>query len=160
MGRTGRAMLRQHLTQGSNAIDIVAVNDLTAIDDVAYLLRYDSVHGRLPMPVIVDGNMLCYGERRVPLYGEASPRDLPWKEHEVDVVIDSTGAFTERHEAAAHLTAGAHRVLIGAPSPDADFDLVIGVNEQDFDPGRHHVISNASCTTNSLAPVLKLLLDE
>jgi glyceraldehyde 3-phosphate dehydrogenase/glyceraldehyde-3-phosphate dehydrogenase (NAD(P)) len=160
MGRTGRAMLRHHLTRGSNTIDIVAVNDLTAIDDVAYLLRYDSVHGKLPMPVTTDGNTLCYGERRIALYGEASPRDLPWKELGIDVVIESTGAFTARQDAAGHLTAGAHRVLIGAPSPDADFDLVIGVNEQDFDPGRHHVISNASCTTNSLAPVLKLLLDE
>jgi len=160
MGRTGRGMLRRHLTEGSDVINIVAVNDLTAIDDLAYLLRYDSVHGKLPEAVETDGDNLCYGDRRVAVSQQANPRDLPWNELGIDVVIDSTGAFTARDDAAGHLTAGAHRVLIGAPSPDADFDLVIGVNEADFDPGRHHVISNASCTTNSLAPVLKLLLDE
>lgn len=160
MGRTGRGMLRHYLTTGSDAIDIVAVNDLTDIDDVAYLLRYDSVHGKLPHPVSVDGDRLIYQDRSVVVHREAAPKDLPWRDERIDVVIESTGAFTARHDAAQHLTAGAHRVLIGAPSPDADFDLVIGVNEEDFDPGRHHVISNASCTTNSLAPVLKLLLDE
>ena len=159
MGRTGRGMLRHYFTQGSEEIEIVAANDLTAIDDVAYLLRYDSVHGRLPLPVEVDGDLLRYGDREVQLFGIASPRELPWQALNIDVVIDSTGAFTARSDAAQHLTAGAHRVLIGAPSPDADFDLVFGVNEQDFDPGRHHVVSNASCTTNSLAPVLKVLLD-
>jgi len=123
MGRTGRGMLRNFFTHGSEAIEIVAANDLTAIDDVAYLLRYDSVHGKLPMPVEVDGDRLRYGDREVRLYGIASPRELPWQELNIDVAIDSTGAFTTRSDAAQHLTAGAHRVLIGAPSPDADFDL-------------------------------------
>jgi glyceraldehyde 3-phosphate dehydrogenase/glyceraldehyde-3-phosphate dehydrogenase (NAD(P)) len=159
MGRTGRGMLRHFLTRGSDDYEIVAVNDLTGIDDVAYLLRYDSVHGKLPKPVEVAGEQLRYGNKEVRKYAIASPRELPWAAENIDVVIDSTGAFTTRADAAMHLTAGAHRVLIGAPSPDADFDLVFGVNEGDFDPGRHHVVSNASCTTNSLAPVLKILLD-
>ncbi len=160
MGRTGRAMLRRYLTGAEPDITVAGVNDLAPIDNIAYLLRYDSVHGKLPEPVVVDGQTLRYGDRSVRLSNIASPRELPWKELEVDVAIDSTGAFTAREDAAQHLTAGAHRVLIGAPSPDADFDLVFGVNEQDFDPGRHHVVSNASCTTNSLAPVLKVLIDE
>ncbi len=160
MGRTGRAMLRRYLTGDGEGFEVVGVNDLAPVDNIAYLLRYDSVHGKLPEPVQADGDQLCYGDKRVPLSNIATPRECPWKDLGVDVVIDSTGAFTAREDAAHHLTAGAHRVLIGAPSPDADFDLVLGVNEQDFDPGRHHVVSNASCTTNSLAPVLKVLLDE
>jgi glyceraldehyde 3-phosphate dehydrogenase/glyceraldehyde-3-phosphate dehydrogenase (NAD(P)) len=141
-------------------LDIVAVNDLAKIDDIAYLLRYDSVHGKLSDPVRVDGEFLCYQNHRIRYFSTSQISQLPWKEVGVDVAIEATGAATARPDAALHLTAGAHRVLIAAPSADADFTLVLGVNQHEFDPERHHVVSNASCTTNSLVPPLKVLLDE
>lgn len=160
MGRTGRFMLRRYLTgQAPEGLELVAVNDVADPEDVAYLTRYDSVHGRLPEPVTVDDGHLVCGGRRVRILNEPDPARLPWQELGIDTVIESTGAFTKRAAAAAHLEAGAARVLIGAPSPDADVTVVLGVNEGDYDAEAHRVISNASCTTNSLAPVLKVLDD-
>jgi glyceraldehyde 3-phosphate dehydrogenase/glyceraldehyde-3-phosphate dehydrogenase (NAD(P)) len=159
MGRTGRVMLRKLLTEPRGDLELVAVNDIADPADVAYLVKYDSVFGRLGADVRYADGMLEVGDRGVRLLRHADPLKLPWRDLGVEVVIESTGQFTERHEAAKHLTAGARRVLVGAPSPDADFTLVLGVNHEGFDPGRHFVVSNASCTTNSLAPPLKVLLD-
>ena len=164
MGRMGRCILRQYLDSarmkdGFAEIDLIAINDLASIDDIAYLLRYDSVHGKLSEPVVVEDDYIRYQNHRIRYVQTAIPRHLPWRELEVETVIEATGAHTSRHDAAEHITAGAHRVLIAAPSEDAEFTLCMGVNETSFDPGRHHVISNASCTTNSLVPALKILLD-
>jgi len=160
MGRLGRLMLRDFLTGRAPAgLTLAAVNDIAEPDDVAYLTTYDSVHGRLPEPVRVDAGDLVLGEHRVRILQQRDPAGLPWEELGVDLVIESTGQFTGREQAAAHLEAGAGRVLIAAPSEDADVTLVLGVNESDYDRDQHRVISNASCTTNSLAPVLKVLDD-
>lgn len=160
MGRTGRLMLRDFLTgQAPAGLTLAAVNDIAAPDDIAYLTTYDSVHGRLPEPVRLEDGHLVFGDQRIRVLQQRDPSHLPWGELGVDVVIESTGQFTGREEAAAHLQAGAGRVLIGAPSADADLTLVLGVNEGDYDPDRHRIVSNASCTTNSLAPVLKVLDD-
>jgi glyceraldehyde 3-phosphate dehydrogenase/glyceraldehyde-3-phosphate dehydrogenase (NAD(P)) len=159
MGRTGRLMLRRALSGAVPNLDVVAVNDIAAPDDVAYLMKYDSVHGRLNVPVAFEGGRLQIGDRSVHLFRERDPRSLPWRELSIDVVIESTGQFTERANAARHLDAGARRVLVSAPSPDADVTLVMGVNDPAFDARKHFVVSNASCTTNSLAPPLKVLID-
>lgn len=159
MGRTGRVMLRRWLAGDAADIDIVAVNDIIAVDNLAYLLRYDSVHGRLPWPISVVGDSLRIGERSIRCFSCRDPRELPWRELDIDVVIECSGQFTSREQAAQHIAAGATRVLIGAPSEDADVTLVLGVNHGDYDPARHQVISNASCTTNSLVPALMVLRD-
>lgn len=159
MGRTGRVMLRRLLLTNNWDLELVAVNDVAAPDDVAYLVKYDSVHGRLEERVAAEGGRLHVGEKSVALLGERDPGALPWADLGVEVVIDSTGAFTARADAAKHLDAGARRVLIGAPSKDADATLVYGVNHDTFDPDTHTVVSNASCTTNSLVPPLKVLMD-
>lgn len=159
MGRTGRVTLRTHLAAPHEAAEIVAVNDVMPIENLVYLLKYDSVHGRLPSSISSEGNDLLIGDRRIRYCHEADPHQLPWEELAIDSVIESTGRFTHREDAAIHLSRGARRVLVGAPSPDADFTLVLGVNHEQFDPSRHHVVSNASCTTNSLAPPLKVLND-
>jgi glyceraldehyde-3-phosphate dehydrogenase type I len=158
MGRTGRVMLRRFLTGTAPAnLELAAVNDIAEADDIAYLATYDSVHGRLPERVRLDEGALHYGNKRVPIFTAAEPERLPWGDLGVDVVIECTGQFTKRRDAMRHLAAGAGRVLVGAPSPDADVTLVLGVNPGDFDPDAHRIVSNASCTTNSLAPVLMLL---
>ena len=159
MGRTGRQLLRSVFAGNAPSVDVVAINDVAAPDDIAYLIKYDSVHGRLGAPVRLDGNRLYIGDRSVLLLRESKPRSLPWRELGVEIVIEGTGQFTDRAGAAAHLDAGARRVLITAPSPDADVTLVLGVNDRAFDPQKHFIVSNASCTTNSLAPPLKVLLD-
>jgi glyceraldehyde 3-phosphate dehydrogenase len=158
LGRTGRVMLRRFLTgDAPEGLELVAVNDLADADDIAYLTTYDSVHGRLATPVALEGDRLVFGERSVPIFRKPEPEGLPWGDLGVDLVIECTGAFTSRAGAARHLAAGARRVLIGAPAPDADVTIVLGVNPGDFDPEAHQVVSNASCTTNSLAPVLMVL---
>jgi glyceraldehyde 3-phosphate dehydrogenase/glyceraldehyde-3-phosphate dehydrogenase (NAD(P)) len=157
MGRTGRVMLRQWLSGYRDDVEVVAVNDILPADNLAYLLRYDSVHGRLPWQVQGSAGRLQIGEHEIRCLQNEDPATLPWGEMGIDVVIECTGLFTERELAARHLSAGAQRVLIGAPSSDADFVLVMGINESDFDPDSHHVVSNASCTTNSLVPALKVL---
>jgi glyceraldehyde 3-phosphate dehydrogenase len=158
-GRIGRNFFRALLHQGfaDRTVEVVAVNDLTSPNTNADLLKYDSTHGRLPEPVSVDGDHIVVGERRIRVLAEREPSALPWGDLGVDVVIESTGRFTSRVDAAAHLKGGASRVIISAPSPDADATFVIGVNDGEFDPDHHVVISNASCTTNCFVPMVHVL---
>ena len=155
-GRIGRLVLRAALKR-NEAIEFAAVNDITDAATLAHLLTYVSVHGVWPERFTSRDAALCVGGRSIPVLCEANPAKLPWKELGVDVVLECTGRFTERDKAAAHLHAGAKRVLVSAPAKGADATFVIGVNEETFDPGRHQVVSIASCTTNCLAPVLWVL---
>ncbi len=157
LGRIGRCVLRR--VRGDDGIEVVGVNDLAGIDDIAYLIRHDSVHGPYPGPVEADGTTLVLDGVRIPFSERRQPGDLPWGELGADVVVEATGVFRSRHDAAAHLDAGARKVILSAPSDNADTTLVLGVNHESYDPERHHVVSNASCTTNCLAPVLKVLDD-
>ncbi len=157
-GRTGRSFLRAAL-RSSHGLDIVAVNDLGAPEALARLFARDSVHGRYPDPVSLDGDRMVVGSQRITMLAEPEPKGLPWRDLGVDVVIESTGRNTGRARAAGHLEAGAGRVVISAPSGDADATLVMGVNEEQFDPAHHLVVSNASCTTNCLAVLAKVLDD-
>ena len=129
------------------------------MEDLAYLIKYDSVHGKAPFPVSYGEDYLTLGSHRLDIVNNRDPARIPWKEHGIDIVLECTGVFTKRAEAAAHITAGASKVIISAPSADADATFVMGVNEKSFDPKKHHIVSNASCTTNSLAPVAKVLND-
>jgi len=156
-GRIGRNMLRA--TAGRSEFEIVAVNDLTDASTLAHLLKYDSVHGKFPDTVTAGEGEIVIGGRSIKVLSARNPADLPWKDLGVDVVVESTGHFTKRDQAAGHLTAGARKVLISAPAAGADLTLCYGVNHQAYDPDKHHVISNASCTTNCLAPVAKVLND-
>jgi glyceraldehyde-3-phosphate dehydrogenase type I len=160
LGRIGRMVLRHYMEMRPKDVELVAANDLVPPDDLAYLLKYDSVHGRAPFRISPSGDGLSIGDVGLKIYAERDPAQLPWKKLGVDVVIESTGLFTKRELAAKHLEAGARRVIISAPSPDADITIIIGVNERQFRPEQHKVISNASCTTNSLVPPLKVMLDE
>jgi glyceraldehyde 3-phosphate dehydrogenase len=157
-GRIGRNFLRAALEQGAD-LDIVAINDVTSTATNAHLLRHDSTQGRFPGPVVVEGDDLIAGPWRMRALAEREPALLPWSELGVEVVIESTGRFTARADAAAHLKAGATRVIISAPAKDADGTFVVGVNDGDFDPQHHHVVSNASCTTNCFVPMVKVLDD-
>lgn len=159
-GRIGRNVLRAAKQAGADDIDFVAVNDLTDTKTLAHLLRYDSVHGRFAGTVEARDNALVVDGDEVRVLSEKDPAALPWRELGVDVVIESTGRFTKRADAAKHLEAGAKKVIVSAPGKDEDITIVLGVNEEKYDPANHHVISNASCTTNCLAPVVKVLLDE
>ena len=154
-GRIGRLVFR-HLYENPNT-DIVAVNDVTDPKTLAHLLRRDSVHGPFPVPVSERDGDLVAGPETVRVLAERDPAKLPWKEMQVDVVIESTGLFTKRDDAAKHLTAGARKVLISAPAKGDDLTIVMGVNDQLYDKNKHHVVSSASCTTNCLAPVVKVL---
>ncbi|MFI7275169.1 type I glyceraldehyde-3-phosphate dehydrogenase [Streptomyces sp. NPDC049879] len=157
-GRIGRATLRALLSRGSD-LEVVAVNDLTNPATLAHLLEYDSTLGRLPHPVTVEGDTLVTGDRRVRVLAERDPAALPWGDLGVDVVLESTGRFTSADAARAHLTAGAGRVLVSAPSSGADVTLAYGVNTGAYDPACHRIVSNASCTTNALAPLASVLDD-
>jgi glyceraldehyde 3-phosphate dehydrogenase (phosphorylating) len=156
-GRIGRNVLRASL--GDPALEFVAINDLTDAKTLAYLLKYDSVHGMLDVPVEAKDDHLLVDSRPIKILVQKDPKDLPWRDLGVDYVIESTGRFTNRDDAGRHLAAGAKRVIISAPSQDADVTLVLGVNEKTYDPKVHRVVSNASCTTNCLAPVAKILLE-
>lgn len=158
-GRIGRNVLRSAKQAGRTDLDFVAVNDLTDSATLAHLLRYDSVHGRYPGTVEVSDDGLVVDGDAIRVLAERDPAKLPWKEMEVDVVIESTGIFTARDKAALHLDAGARKVIISAPGKNEDITIVLGVNEDAYDPAAHDVISNASCTTNCLAPVVKVLLE-
>jgi glyceraldehyde 3-phosphate dehydrogenase len=159
LGRIGRMVLRHYVAVRPKDIELVVANDLVPTDDLAYLIKYDSVHGQLPFLVTAEKEAVHVGEVTVKITAEKDPAQLPWKRLGIDVVIESTGRFTKRELAAKHLEAGARRVIISAPATDADITVVVGVNENKFDPKNHHVISMASCTTNSLAPPLKVLMD-
>jgi glyceraldehyde 3-phosphate dehydrogenase len=156
-GRIGRNVLRASL--GDLALEFVAVNDLTDAKTLAYLLKYDSVHGVLDAAVEAKDDHLLINGKPLKILAQKDPKTLPWRDLGVDYVIESTGRFTEREGAGAHLSAGAKKVIISAPSKDPDVTLVLGVNEKTYDPKAHQIVSNASCTTNCLAPVAKVLLD-
>lgn len=157
-GRIGRVVFRAALKNPN--IEIVAVNDLTDANMLAHLLKYDSVHGTLNEDVSVDGDYLVVGGHKVRVIAERDPAQLGWGDLGVEVVIESTGRFTKREDAAKHLEAGAKKVIISAPATNEDITVVMGVNHDSYDPANHHVISNASCTTNCLAPFAKVLNDK
>ncbi|WP_017793645.1 type I glyceraldehyde-3-phosphate dehydrogenase [Leucobacter salsicius] len=157
-GRIGRGVLRAIMEQGSD-LEVVAINDLTDAATLAHLLARDSVYGKAPFDVSVDGDVLIVGERRIKIFAEQDPSQLPWGELKVDVVLESTGHFTSRKGASKHLEAGARRVLVSAPAKGADLTVVLGVNDDKFDAATHTIVSNASCTTNALAPLAKVLDD-
>jgi len=154
-GRIGRMFLRAALE--NRELEVVAVNDITDAPTLAHLLKYDSVHGPLPYRVKAEGNQIMLDGRAFTVLAERDPAKLPWATMGVQIVVESTGLFTKRDKAAAHLTAGARKVIISAPGDNADVTLCMGVNQEAYDPAHHHVISNASCTTNCLAPVAKVL---
>jgi glyceraldehyde 3-phosphate dehydrogenase len=157
-GRIGRNFVRA-LHASDHDIELVAINDLVSADANAHLLRYDSTYGRFSGEVEVRGDQLLIDGHSIRVVAERSPSELPWAEVGVDVVIESTGRFTSRVAAAAHVEAGASRVIVSAPSDDADATFVIGVNDADYDPAKHVVVSNASCTTNCFVPMVKVLDD-
>lgn len=156
-GRIGRAVFRAAL--GNPAIEIVAVNDLGDVATMAHLLKYDSVHGTLANEVSYEGDELIVDGKRVKVVAKPNPADLPWGELGVEIVVESTGRFTEADKAATHLAAGAKKVIISAPAKGDVKTIVMGVNEKSYDPAAHHILSNASCTTNCLAPFTKVLLE-
>ncbi|MBT2517710.1 type I glyceraldehyde-3-phosphate dehydrogenase [Streptomyces sp. ISL-90] len=157
-GRIGRNVLRALLERDTD-LEVVAINDLTEPATLAHLLKYDSSLGRLGRPVEVDGDTLVVDGRRIRVLAEREPSQLPWAELDVELVLESTGRFTAADAARGHLTAGAKRVLVSAPSADADVTIAYGVNTDAYDPAAHTIISNASCTTNALAPLAAVLDD-
>ncbi len=158
-GRIGRLVLRAAKQGGRTDLDFVAVNDLTDSKTLAHLLKYDSVHRRYPGTVEVSEKRLVVDGDEIQVFSERDPASLPWKELGVDIVVESTGRFRDREGAGKHLQAGARKVIISAPAKKEDVTIVPGVNQEIYDPENHHIISNASCTTNCLAPVVKVLLD-
>ena len=158
-GRIGRLVLRAAVLKGADDIEFVAVNDITDARVLGHLLKYDSVHGRFPAEVEVSDDSLIVGGRRIKVLSVRDPGELPWRDLGVEVVVESTGLFTQREKAALHLQAGAKKVVISAPAKNPDITVVLGVNHEKYDPSSHHIISNASCTTNCLAPVVKVLHD-
>lgn len=158
-GRIGRNYLRAELAKGTD-LEIVAVNDLSDPKALAHLLKYDSVTGRLDADVRVEGQNILVGDYKIKVLAERDPAALGWGDLGVDIVIESTGRFTDAKEAVKHIEAGAKKVLISAPATGEDATFVIGVNEHLYDPANHHIISNASCTTNCLAPLAKVFNDE
>jgi len=161
-GRIGRNVFRAALQKPGYGKDfeIVSVNDIAPIESLAYQLKWDSIYGKLGENVRVEGDSIVVGDRAVGVTQSRDPAEIPWSKLGVDVVIESTGLFTSREKAAKHLTAGARKVIISAPSKDSDVTIVLGVNFDAYDSAKHDVVSNASCTTNSLAPPSKIINDE
>jgi len=157
-GRIGRNVLRA--AQGNSDIDIVAINDLTDSATLAHLLKYDSVHGTFSADVKAQDGAILVNGKAIKVCSERDPANLPWKDLGVEIVIESTGLFTKRADAAKHIDAGARKVIISAPGKDVDLTVCMGVNESSYDPAQHHVVSNASCTTNCLAPVAKVIMEQ
>ncbi len=153
-GRIGRIVFRAGLKD--QEIEFLAVNDIANIETLAHLLKYDSIHGVLP-EVKVEGDTIITGERKVKIFNEKDPANIPWKKLGVDIVIESTGIFRDREGASKHLSAGAKKVIISAPAKGEDITIVMGVNHEKYKADEHHIISNASCTTNCLAPAVKVL---
>jgi len=158
-GRIGRNVLRAAVMAKQTTLEFVGVNDITDTKTLAHLLKYDSVHGRFPGTVEANGDNLVVNGREIRVTAIKEPEKLPWKEQGVELVLESTGRFTDRESAAKHLTAGAKKVVISAPAKGEDITICMGVNEKKYDAAKHHVISNASCTTNCLVPVVKVILD-
>ena len=157
-GRIGRNFFRAARSQGAD-LEFVAVNDLGSIDTMAFLLANDSVHGRLDAEVVATEQGIVVDGVEILVLSERNPADLPWGDLGADVVVESTGIFTSREKAGLHLEGGARKVIISAPSGDCDATFVVGVNDDDYDPERHHIVSNASCTTNCFVPMIKVLDD-
>ena len=157
-GRIGREVFRVAFTNPD--VEVVAVNDLTDAETLAHLLKYDSVHGTFPYEVTVDGDCIVVDGKKVQVLAQTDPAKLPWGELGVEIVVESTGRFTDGPKAAAHIEAGAKKVIISAPAKQEDITIVMGVNEDKYDPANHHIISNASCTTNCLAPFTKVLMEK
>ena len=158
-GRIGRNVLRAATMAKETSLEFVAVNDITDTKTLAHLLKYDSVHGRFPGTVEAKGDVLIVNGREIKVSAIKEPEKLPWKDLGVELVLESTGRFTDRDAAAKHLTAGAKKVVISAPAKGEDITIVMGVNHTKYDAAKHHVISNASCTTNCLVPVVKVVMD-
>ncbi len=157
-GRIGRNTFRAIYDRNlQDKVEVVAVNDLTDAKTLAHLLKYDSVHGRFQRDVRVEGDSIVVDGKAVKVFSEKDPANLPWKDLGVELVIEATGLFRERDKAAKHLEAGAKRVIISAPAKGEDITIVMGVNHDKYDPEKHYIVSNASCTTNCLAPVVKVL---
>ncbi len=154
-GRIGREVFRVNLDR--DLVDIVAINDLGDNHTLAHLLKYDSNYGTLDAEIETTEDSITVTGNKIPVYSQRDPEQLPWKDHNVDIVIEATGHFRDREGATKHLTAGAKKVVISAPGKDVDLTVVLGVNEEKFDTANHHIISNASCTTNSLAPAVKVI---
>ncbi len=160
LGRIGRLVLRHFIEYETDNVDIVAANDLTSIDDLAYLLKYDSVFGKAPFEVNYGEDFIEIDSKKIKIFNKKNPEDIPWKDLGVDIVLECTGVFRRREDSAKHIKAGASKVIISAPSKSADLTIVLGVNENKYDSEKHEIVSNASCTTNSLAPAVKVLDDE
>ena len=158
-GRIGRNVLRAATMAKETSLEFVAVNDITDTKTLAHLLKYDSVHGRFPGTVEAKGDALVVNGREIKVSAIKEPEKLPWKDLGVELVLESTGRFTDRDAAAKHLTAGAKKVVISAPAMGEDITIVMGVNHTKYDAAKHHVVSNASCTTNCLVPVVKVVMD-
>ena len=158
-GRIGRNVLRSavHLPQYGKDFEIVAVNDLGSTEILGHLLKYDSVYGRFDGSISVESEGIRVNDKLIKFFNMKNPSELPWRQEEIDVVVESTGIFRDREGASKHLEAGADKVLISAPAKDPDATIVMGVNHQSYDPDVHRIVSNASCTTNSLAPSVKVL---
>jgi glyceraldehyde 3-phosphate dehydrogenase len=157
-GRIGRVIVRAAQRMGAD-VDFIAVNDLTDAQTLAHLLKYDSVHGIFPGEVQAKGDSLLVNGKEIKVLAIKDPAQLPWKDLGVEIVMECTGLFRDKEKAAKHLEAGAKKVIISAPAKGPDITIVMGVNQKAYDPNKHHIISNASCTTNCLAPVAKVLLD-
>jgi glyceraldehyde 3-phosphate dehydrogenase len=158
-GRIGRQTFKAMLDYHPDALEVVAVNDLTDTQTNAHLLKYDSNYGRFPGEVRAEADAIVVNGRRVAVVAERDPAKIPWRELGAELVIESTGLFTDARKAAAHFEGGAKRIIISAPAKNEDITVVLGVNEHAYDPAQHRIISNASCTTNGLAPVAKVLHD-
>ncbi|MCL1816887.1 MAG: type I glyceraldehyde-3-phosphate dehydrogenase, partial [Clostridiales bacterium] len=156
-GRVGRLVFRAALDNPQ--VEIVAINDLTSPSTNAHLLKYDTAHGRLTQEISSGEGFMAVDGRRVKVYEEKDPANLPWAALGVDVVVEASGKFTDADKAKAHLQAGCKKVIISAPAKNEDITIVMGVNEAQYDPAQHHIISNASCTTNCLAPAAKVIND-
>jgi glyceraldehyde 3-phosphate dehydrogenase len=157
-GRIGRNVLRAGWKRKD--LEFIAVNDLTDAKTLAHLLKYDSVHGKFEAQIGAKGDMILIDGKEVKVFALKDPGQLPWRDLGVDVVLESTGRFTDRAGGSKHIEAGARKVVVSAPAKDPDVSLVLGVNEKDYDPSKHHIISMGSCTTNCLAPIAKILVDE
>jgi glyceraldehyde 3-phosphate dehydrogenase len=159
-GRIGRQVLKAILERHAEAMDVVAINDLFDVATNAHLLSYDTNYGKLPVAASVEGDVMVVGDWRIRNYAERDPKGLPWNELGIDVVIESTGIFRTGPKCQAHIDAGAKKVIITSPAKEEDLTIVLGVNEDRYDPAAHHILSNASCTTNCLAPVAKVVHEQ
>ncbi len=159
-GRIGRQVFKVLFEKYRDQVEVVAVNDLTDVKTLAHLLKYDSNYGKFDADIRTEGDYILVDDVKIKVLAEPDPAKLPWKDLNIDIVVESTGRFRERDKAAKHLEAGAKKVIISAPAKGEDITIVLGVNHEKYDPEKHHIISNASCTTNCLAPVAKILNDK